>query len=148
MGKMCRLDRKIKNTRSRERESAEISEMKMKIASNLNSVHDEIAEIGLFYWNLYAEGGFAPSGDAVPLFEAIRGKLAENEDLDVRMEYRRAAGEQERRNIEDELSRREELGAERAGSRKASKRKRSSLRRAALDAIRPASAPPEMFQQQ
>lgn len=122
MGLMDRLDSRIRSSKSKRNETSEVWTINSQIEENESAINDLVAEIGQYYWNLYADGRFSPAGESVPMFRDIESKLRENGELERRIDERRALGEKERARIVTDLQTIEEIRARRADDSKRQRR--------------------------
>ena len=97
MGLMDKLDNKVKHYGSKQNENSEINSLNKKIKAEEDAIDVKNADIGEFYWNLYAKGEFTPVGDSADLFKAIEESLKAIDGYKSEIDQRKTAGEEERR---------------------------------------------------
>lgn len=112
------MDNKIKHFGSKQQESSEVSALNKEIKDEKDKINIANADIGEYYWNLYAEGKFKPDDTAKEIFKIIEVSLREIEARKKDIEDRKNAGEEERARIDEETRKREEQKMKDAEERK------------------------------
>jgi zinc finger CCCH domain-containing protein 13 len=136
MGLMDKLDNKVKHYGSKQNENSEINSLNKKIKAEEDAIDVKNADIGEFYWNLYAKGEFTPVGDSADLFKAIEESLKAIDGYKSEIDQRKTAGEEERKKIDEDLKAKEEQKAAEAEERRKRQEEERKARQAEAEAAK------------
>ncbi len=119
----------IKKMGSKRSEKADIRSLQEEIKEESRDIDEATVAIGEFYWNLYADGKFAPLQESQEHFDSIKRSLVRLEEINAEIAARQAEGEIERETIEEDIARQEEE-RQRLADERARKRAEERLRQA------------------
>lgn len=111
----------FKNWGSKRSENSDVKDLEAAIQAEKDSINLKIADIGEYYWNLYATKAFVPDREAKEMFISIRDSNKRIEELKKEIEETRKTGSEERDHNNQELKELEEREAIEAEERKKQK---------------------------
>lgn len=141
MGFFGKIKGDLKKMGSKRSEKADVKGLQEEIKKEGRAIDEATVAIGEYYWNLYADGKFAPSPESQPFFDSIERSLVRLEEINAEIAARQAEGDAERVTIEEDIAREDEerkrQAEERARKREEERQRQAEEKARARDAAEP-----------
>lgn len=118
MSFLDRVGNKVDNMKSKQSENSDISSFNKQIQTEKDAIDIAITKVGEYYWNLYANGDLNPPEEIASLFTDIETSVKNVNDLEQKIEARKAEGVEQRAQNDQATKEREEQKAAEAAERK------------------------------